>query len=865
MTSSINSNDTSSHSNSELTTIDQNSNFKSNHQNFSLISFDHLGSFPISSVMNQPKNQNITSTAFTAIRSSIPINLKPTNLSSLVNLQSSSQSSILAPSHKRSNPPQIKLSEPPKINLSDFDPYLKQIQTEWSRWEKNLNINSNLNQNSNHSSSSTVHNLSNLSLNSNPINLINSKLPSISIVPNIFFKKSFSLSDPETFDLITQTPSFNSNLNQNSNSSINHQSDSSSILDLATDQILQEKLSHYLDIVQLHLVQEISLRSTSFFSALGNLQSLHAQTAFCRSQMENLIHQLDQLKSSVAQRGLDLIRFSIRRKNITKLDHALNKLKDIWNTLRSIEELIQSGDWLTALNLIESLESIWNSSRFNSLSTNHLAPTSTFHSSSSPSISLRLNKIKALAYLPDQLSSFRNIISKALEAELTSILSHDLKVNLQNFLNLNPFESDLSQPKSPSHPLSASLEEIMPKGFFQTQQSTKEKLKDRIRLTFDGLARVAGLDKAILSWRQAVIKQTRETIKNVLSDVIELEQEDQDNNSDISLLDSKDKQSILNEKTVNLSRSLKELLPDQFLKISKETYQQLLSCLQIVDTQSFALLDLANDFNAQNIHSNASTYQPETSLKSNSSENPRINSQDVEKSSSQMIDIENLSLKLSGVVQDTAELANVRFAKVIGVRSEIHAQLNSVEFFDIFHTSWQFVVRCEVISRRMIVALRAVLVRQAKAFLQSFHQKKITESAKVLEQEQWTQVEIPSQIQKIVNAIISSAMEDSKLFILPKQSSIVPSELTESPKTIPLSKQLDIEGTPFHTVSAVLESLNTLADYLKIVINCSILTTDTMGKIIEFLKAFNSRTCQVVLGAGAIRSAGLKNITAKHL
>ncbi|MBW0554016.1 hypothetical protein O181_093731 [Austropuccinia psidii MF-1] len=89
-------------------------------------------------------------------------------------------------------------------------------------------------------------------------------------------------------------------------------------------------------------------------------------------------------------------------------------------------------------------------------------------------------------------------------------------------------------------------------------------------------------------------------------------------------------------------------------------------------------------------------------------------------------------------------------------------------------------------------------------------------------------------------------MEDSKLFILSKQSS-VPSELTESPKTIPLSKQLDVEGTPFHTVGAILESLNTLGDYLKIVINCSILTTDTMGKVIEFLKA------------------GLKNITAKHL
>ncbi|KAN0127949.1 Vps54-like domain containing protein [Lactarius tabidus] len=53
--------------------------------------------------------------------------------------------------------------------------------------------------------------------------------------------------------------------------------------------------------------------------------------------------------------------------------------------------------------------------------------------------------------------------------------------------------------------------------------------------------------------------------------------------------------------------------------------------------------------------------------------------------------------------------------------------------------------------------------------------------------------------------------------------------------------------------------------YLKVIVNLRLLTTDTMLRVIEFLRAFNSRTCQVVLGAGAMRSAGLKNITAKHL
>ena len=62
-----------------------------------------------------------------------------------------------------------------------------------------------------------------------------------------------------------------------------------------------------------------------------------------------------------------------------------------------------------------------------------------------------------------------------------------------------------------------------------------------------------------------------------------------------------------------------------------------------------------------------------------------------------------------------------------------------------------------------------------------------------------------------------------------------------------------------------MEVLALLSDYLKVIINLETLTTDSVSRVIELLKAFNSRTCQVVLGAGAMRSAGLKNITAKHL
>lgn len=110
------------------------------------------------------------------------------------------------------------------------------------------------------------------------------------------------------------------------------------------------------------------------------------------------------------------------------------------------------------------------------------------------------------------------------------------------------------------------------------------------------------------------------------------------------------------------------------------------------------------------------------------------------------------------------------------------------------------------------------------------------------------------------------------------------------------TRVLSIRDEVFFVVGCSLVLLDILAEYLDILNNITALTTDVMQRIIELLKVmlqfirmstevicycytcishrlysvritqlFNSRTCQVILGAGAMRSAGLKNITAKHL
>jgi vacuolar protein sorting-associated protein 54 len=214
---------------------------------------------------------------------------------------------------------------------------------------------------------------------------------------------------------------------------------------------------------------------------------------------------------------------------------------------------------------------------------------------------------------------------------------------------------------------------------------------------------------------------------------------------------------------------------------------------------------------------------------------------------------------------------------------------------------------------------------QAKTFLSSYHSQRVTASARLVENELWAAVDTSSEQQHAVGLLIQSAISDPfELLLIPTS----PASLT-NPSTPPLSapsstndpdkssslttinggtdspsgngkdkdkdkKHLVIEEKTYFVVAATLGSVELLVDYVKIVLNIEMLTTDVMSRLIEYLKvrcshlrdlsmghlsaiadqvdcswrsmqSFNSRTCQVVLGAGAMRSAGLKNITAKHL
>lgn len=79
------------------------------------------------------------------------------------------------------------------------------------------------------------------------------------------------------------------------------------------------------------------------------------------------------------------------------------------------------------------------------------------------------------------------------------------------------------------------------------------------------------------------------------------------------------------------------------------------------------------------------------------------------------------------------------------------------------------------------------------------------------------------------------------------------------------SHQLELKGQRFHVVTSLLILLKLLDEYLVLQESVPLFSSEVAHRATELLKTYNTAACQLVLGAGAMRTAGLKSISAKHL
>jgi len=122
--------------------------------------------------------------------------------------------------------------------------------------------------------------------------------------------------------------------------------------------VLQDKLSYYLDLVEVNLLKQICLRSSSVFAALQTIQKLHSDVAAACRQIKSIRENIKRLHDHLVLSVANVLRKKRRNVNIAVLKEKLELLANVVGAQPTVQVLLSTADFANALNLISSTKKI---------------------------------------------------------------------------------------------------------------------------------------------------------------------------------------------------------------------------------------------------------------------------------------------------------------------------------------------------------------------------------------------------------------------------------------------------------------------------------------------------------------------------
>lgn len=339
-------------------------------------------------------------------------------------------------------------------------------------------------------------------------------IPPLESVPSVFFEQGFNLANPSTFAKVTEQPVEHRPFSSSSSSSsaglapVDYITDPTSSLSHTPP--LLDKFSHYADTVEQHLVREISLRSTSFFAALTNLQDLQSESDVCLDRISKLRELLKDVDERTAKKGLDVVRRCREVERVQGVREAVRRVGNVVEMTRIAKGLVGAGQWGEALSVVEELESMWDGEHAGleeSVEVNGGArkqlETMAEEAEGDEGNEQASQKQTALGFPLSTLKAFSELAShlRILTLEIATSLSQELIVVLRHDLEERVNQDQGTPAKVNGH-------------------SNNEKdygLQDRLKPLIQNLARARGLKDAISQWRDVALGEVRKVAKEAVS------------------------------------------------------------------------------------------------------------------------------------------------------------------------------------------------------------------------------------------------------------------------------------------------------------------------------------------------------------
>ncbi|KAJ5398228.1 Vacuolar protein sorting-associated protein 54 [Penicillium cosmopolitanum] len=672
----------------------------------------------------------------------------------------------------------------------------------------------------------------------------------LSTIPQVYFDEDFHLENPRTFDVISEKsevvrpprPPVKDDQNTNGGAPEPAQTGRKA---LATNAILQEKLSWYMDTVEIHLISSISTASKSFFTALGSLRELHAEAADSVQRIQLLRRDLQKIDKEMALGGM-----KITEENVRMLAAAVAQLRDVVGSVSRCEELVEQGDIEIAADELEEVEKLMAGEKVSSRPVEG-------EDQNLQSQAIDLRRLKALEGASDDLSQLRQRIGMGYETRFLNDLLGDLGKHVENVSSdttLQRWGASFQRQRGGQRPVSMVSPAYM---------NIDSELRSQLNTQLTGLARARYTTPAATSFKSAVLREMKGLIRKHLPS-----SSDDDNESMVSISTHSDRQRSQQEKSSTLARNLRALDSEDAYSMLVGIYTGISESLRRLSVQVKILLDIASGLGSS----------PVTGVRSPPrSPNPQSLDQMTSGSSvSAMAQDEILQvLDMSSLLGQAVDIAQSQITKVLKVRSEQTAQLSKEEFLRYFTLNRLFADECEAISGRGGTALKTIVGNQIHDFINRFGDSQRHHIVKLMDADRWDARDFGDGENIILSRILDASTKDIEAWVEVSKIWIPQSEQSQSKSpdaSAPANgnskdkvRTAVIDEQKHILPESAMAMMRSMEEFEFLMANIPSMIQDIAPQLLEILKQFNSRSAQLILGAGATRSAGLKNITTKHL
>lgn len=652
------------------------------------------------------------------------------------------------------------------------------------------------------------------------------------LIPQVFEDPNFRLDDPRIFRQVIENtrllPDPDAPDEANSN--------------IINGPQIQEKLSHYLDVVEVQLIHEISKTSNSFFSTLGDIQDIEQESKSCIDKFAEIKHKVADIEEYQAETGAKILDLIDERKSVNHLESSVLQLQSVLSKYadamihhRHKQHLKCLQEILVIENLILGVEP----EDYQDEGTKHLYPKFEY-----PMVNL--SRLPALEKFRQDVENLKLASNQGYSEEFVQLLVEDLRSHYKSISSKDTMNRIyVSIDRSRKY-----QDKNVNKTFNEIDSQTKKKIQNFIQ----NLSNSGYITTAFTEYQNSVIGEVKAIIRHNLPSGKPDPQTDE--------LSSKDKSPSFaeSEKTqtegtpsgnASLSENIRKMSHDQFSRMMTAIYSNLSECLRRLTIHQKLLLDMS-----------LSSLPPQLS---------------------QNIDV--MSLDITNSINKAIELTQVRLVKILNVRLEQIGDLPVKQYLHLYLLSSAYLLECESINPVFVASglgssLTEWVRNHVGYFVHKFHSNSVRQVANACDKETWRECTTPEKIsmgQDVLDTILGYSEyiksdgqsgfsgSDWIEFLDFFEDDSISKETSKTANDSNSSLMLKIQDLEFLVPELILTVNEHVRDYLIIIKIFPSRAGSVSGNMLTFFKLLNTRVSLAILNAGATRTAGLKHITTKHL